>query len=210
MSSQFYTYDHIHSGAPLYSTHGNHAQPGPPPELASSPVMEKPRGRPRRSTKNNNSTIGMENSGVSLQGGSSGMSGVGDIEGRSVAIRTKFPVARIKRIMQADEDVGKVAQVTPVVVSKALELFMIALCDKASAQARVRNSKRITAGHLKQAVLHEEQFDFLADIISKVPDIPLPSENSTHSNHGESEDGSVPVKKTRKPRQKRVKDDEGI
>jgi hypothetical protein len=27
-------------------------------------------------------------------------------------IKTKFPVARIKRIMQADEDVGKVAQVS--------------------------------------------------------------------------------------------------
>lgn len=34
-------------------------------------------------------------------------------------IRTKFPVARIKRIMQSDEDVGKVAQVTPIVVSKS-------------------------------------------------------------------------------------------
>jgi hypothetical protein len=31
---------------------------------------------------------------------------------RSVNIKTKFPVARIKRIMQADEDVGKVAQVS--------------------------------------------------------------------------------------------------
>ncbi|PWW77490.1 histone-fold-containing protein, partial [Tuber magnatum] len=89
-----------------------------------------------------------------------------------VVIKTKFPVARIKRIMQADEDVGKVAQVTPVVVSKALELFMVSLCDKAALQARMRNSKRITAGHLKEAVLHEDQFDFLAEIIAKVPDIP--------------------------------------
>jgi hypothetical protein len=31
-------------------------------------------------------------------------------------VKTKFPVARIKRIMQADEEVGKVAQVTPVAV----------------------------------------------------------------------------------------------
>jgi Dr1-associated corepressor len=36
----------------------------------------------------------------------------------SVLVKTKFPVARIKRIMQADEDVGKVAQVTPVIVCK--------------------------------------------------------------------------------------------
>lgn len=35
-----------------------------------------------------------------------------------IEVRTKFPVARIKRIMQADEDVGKVAQVTPVAVCK--------------------------------------------------------------------------------------------
>lgn len=35
-------------------------------------------------------------------------------------VRTKFPVARIKRIMQSDEDVGKVAQVTPVVVCESL------------------------------------------------------------------------------------------
>ena len=33
-----------------------------------------------------------------------------------VNITVHFPVARIKRIMQADDDVGKVAQVTPVVV----------------------------------------------------------------------------------------------
>lgn len=33
-----------------------------------------------------------------------------------IRVATKFPVARIKRIMQADEDVGKVAQVTPTAV----------------------------------------------------------------------------------------------
>lgn len=36
--------------------------------------------------------------------------------GEGIEVKTKFPVARIKRIMQADEDVGKVAQVTPIAV----------------------------------------------------------------------------------------------
>jgi len=40
----------------------------------------------------------------------------------SITIKNHFPVARIKRIMQADDDVGKVAQVTPVVVCKARSL----------------------------------------------------------------------------------------
>jgi len=34
--------------------------------------------------------------------------------------KSRFPVARIKKIMQADEDVGKVAQVTPVAVCMSL------------------------------------------------------------------------------------------
>lgn len=112
-----------------------------------------------------------------------------------------------------------ILQVTPVVVSKALELFMIALCDKASAQARQRNSKRITAGHLKQAVLQEEQFDFLAEIIAKVPDIPLPaaadSGNGGNCSSGgggpESEDAApqpTSAKKPRKPRTRKVKGDD--
>ncbi|PYI07680.1 histone-fold-containing protein [Aspergillus sclerotiicarbonarius CBS 121057] len=89
-----------------------------------------------------------------------------------VEVKTKFPVARIKRIMQADEDVGKVAQVTPIAVSKALELFMISLVTKAAKEAKDRNSKRVTASHLKQAVVKDEVLDFLADIIAKVPDQP--------------------------------------
>ncbi|KAL4941286.1 hypothetical protein BDV06DRAFT_194757, partial [Aspergillus oleicola] len=90
----------------------------------------------------------------------------------SIEVKTKFPVARIKRIMQADEDVGKVAQVTPIAVSKALELFMISLVTKAAKEAKDRNSKRVTASHLKQAVAKDEVLDFLADIIARIPDQP--------------------------------------
>ncbi|KAK2748679.1 hypothetical protein FQN55_004232 [Onygenales sp. PD_40] len=89
-----------------------------------------------------------------------------------IEVKTKFPVARIKRIMQADEDVGKVAQVTPIAVSKALELFMISLVTKAAQEARDRSSKRVTAVHLKEAIGKDEVLDFLADIIAKVPDQP--------------------------------------
>jgi len=37
-------------------------------------------------------------------------------DGGTSGWKPRFPVARIKKIMQADEDVGKVAQVTPVAV----------------------------------------------------------------------------------------------
>ncbi|KAL8949922.1 MAG: hypothetical protein Q9222_004011 [Ikaeria aurantiellina] len=92
-----------------------------------------------------------------------------------IKVATKFPVARIKRIMQADEDVGKVAQVTPTAVS--LELFMISVVTKAANVAKDKSSKRVTAAHLKQAMTNDEQLDFLADIIAKVPDAPAPKKD---------------------------------
>lgn len=56
--------------------------------------------------------------------GSSGVKGNGLGPSQGIEIKTKFPVARIKRIMQADEEVGKVAQVTPVAVCKSSSLPM--------------------------------------------------------------------------------------
>jgi hypothetical protein len=97
-----------------------------------------------------------------------------------VVLKTSFPVARIKRIMQADEDIGKVAQVTPHAVSRALELFMIKLITASADQARggpasaaaSKGPKRVLAQHLKRAIQADETFDFLTDIIAKVPDAP--------------------------------------
>ncbi|KAF1847673.1 DNA polymeras-like protein epsilon subunit C [Cucurbitaria berberidis CBS 394.84] len=118
-----------------------------------------------------------------------------------INIRNHFPVARIKRIMQADDDVGKVAQVTPVVVSKALELFMISLVTKAAAEAKSRNSKRVGAVHLKQAITKNEQFDFLNDIVSKVADAPEKSEHDAMDVDGKK-------KKAPSRRKKKTDDDD--
>jgi hypothetical protein len=86
----------------------------------------------------------------------------------NIQIRTKFPVARIKRIMQADDDVGKVAQVTPVAVNKALELFMIALVTASAQKARDGGGKRVGAQHLKSVIEGEEKWDFLGEIVARV------------------------------------------
>ncbi|KAL7753306.1 hypothetical protein RI367_001081 [Sorochytrium milnesiophthora] len=84
--------------------------------------------------------------------------------------KTKFPVARIKKIMQLDEDVGKVAQATPVLISKALELFMQQLLDESTVEAKARNCKRITPCHMKEAIVKIEHFDFLRELVQAVPD----------------------------------------
>lgn len=84
-------------------------------------------------------------------------------------IKTHFPAARIKKIMQSDEDIGKVAQATPVVVGRALEIFMANLVEAAIIEARKSGVKRIGASHIRAAVENTEQFDFLVDVVEKYP-----------------------------------------
>lgn len=120
--------------------------------------------------------------------------------------------------MQADEDVGKVAQVTPHVVSRALELFMIKLISASAAQARGtaqgggsgKGPKRVLAQHMKKAVQADDTFDFLADIIDKVPDAPAKGKKEAAS---DSEEGasapsaSKPGPKKRGRKRKESSDD---
>ncbi|KAJ1375710.1 hypothetical protein SESBI_50703, partial [Sesbania bispinosa] len=97
---------------------------------------------------------------------------------------TRFPAARIKKIMQADEDVGKIALAVPVLVSKALELFLQDLCDRTYEITLQRGAKTMNALHLKHCVQSYNVFDFLRDIVSRVPDY-----GHGHG-HGHSEAGA--------------------
>jgi len=83
---------------------------------------------------------------------------------------TKFPVARIKKIMQKDDEVGKVAQATPVVISKALELFLSNVVEEAYKVTISRNASRVEPHHLKHAILNTPLLDFLKDLVEAVPD----------------------------------------
>lgn len=111
--------------------------------------------------------------------------------------------------MQADEDIGKVAQVTPQVVSRALELFMIKLISASAAQAQGpatagggggKGPKRILAQHMKKAVAADETFDFLQDIIAKVPDAPTKGKKEAGSDSEEGASGGKAPKKRGKKR----------
>ncbi|KAJ2548026.1 hypothetical protein EV175_004989 [Coemansia sp. RSA 1933] len=84
--------------------------------------------------------------------------------------KTKFPVARIKKIMQMDEEVGKMSQATPVLISKSLELFMQSIIDDVSKHARVCNARKISTTHLKRCIETTESYDFLKDVVESVVD----------------------------------------
>jgi len=96
-------------------------------------------------------------------------------------------MARIKKIMQADEDVGKIAQATPILVSKCLEMFLQDLINKTSEETRQKHGRTMTLSHLKQCVHVHPAFDFLIPLSEKVPDI---SEKAERRGRPKREDSS--------------------
>ncbi|KAI0065214.1 hypothetical protein BV25DRAFT_1799128 [Artomyces pyxidatus] len=137
---------------------------------------------------------------------------------------TKFPVARIKKIMQKDEEVGKVAQATPIVIctsailstgmqdakadttpAKALELFLQMIIDEASSVTVARGSKKVEAYHLKHAVETTEMLDFLKEIVEPVPD---PSQGGKIALEVPMDDAGAPAKRSRKGKKPAKADDE--
>lgn len=104
----------------------------------------------------------------------------------------RFPPARIKKIMQTDEEIGKVAAAVPVIISRALELFLESLLKKACQVTQSRNAKTMTTSHLKQCIELEQQFDFLKDLVASVPDM----QGDGEDNHLDGDKGS---RRGRKP-----------
>ncbi|XP_028917372.1 dr1-associated corepressor isoform X1 [Ornithorhynchus anatinus] len=98
----------------------------------------------------------------------------------------RFPPARIKKIMQTDEEIGKVAAAVPVIISRALELFLESLLKKACQVTQARNAKTMTTSHLKQCIELEQQFDFLKDLVASVPDM----QGDGEDNHVDGDKGT--------------------
>jgi Dr1-associated corepressor len=92
--------------------------------------------------------------------------------------------------MQADEDIGKVAQATPTAAAKALELFMASLTVKAAQEATNAGTKRITVNHLKAAIARDSNFDFLTSICESAADEEKSGGGGGKKGRGKSEDVS--------------------
>lgn len=96
----------------------------------------------------------------------------------------RFPAGRIKKIMQTDEEVGKVAQAVPVIISRTLELFVESLLTKTLRITNARNAKTLSPSHMKQCIISESRFDFLRDLVKNIPDIGVNEEQLSGSEAG--------------------------
>ncbi|KAM7535230.1 hypothetical protein Aperf_G00000102415 [Anoplocephala perfoliata] len=104
----------------------------------------------------------------------------------------KFPTARIKKIMQLDDEIGKLSATVPPVVSRALELFVEQLLTKAYNLTVSRNSKTILPIYLKEAIEEEEVFEFLKPIVSHISSSKEADDLKGRTNPGDLEGGPKP------------------
>ncbi|XP_034107576.1 dr1-associated corepressor homolog [Drosophila nasuta] len=110
----------------------------------------------------------------------------------------RFPAGRIKKIMQSDEEVGKVAQAVPIIISRTLELFVESLLTKTLRITTSRNAKTLSPSHMKQCIMSEQRFDFLKELVRNIPDISVAeeacnyNEDDVHSSEEQYPDSDTP------------------
>jgi len=85
---------------------------------------------------------------------------------------------------------------------------MITLVVKGAAEAKAHNSKRVTAQHLKAALMNDGQFDFLTEICDSVPDEgPKKGRAKSDAKSEDSDEGDIGgIKKKSKGGKKRKAD----
>ncbi|XP_051135297.1 nuclear transcription factor Y subunit C-2 [Andrographis paniculata] len=98
-----------------------------------------------------------------------------------------LPLARIKKIMKADEDVRMISAEAPVVFAKACEMFILELTLRSWIHTEENKRRTLQKNDIAAAIARTDVFDFLVDIIPRDDDatsarsgttgagIPLPS-----------------------------------
>ena len=99
---------------------------------------------------------------------------------RKSSINTRFPLARIKKIIQKNEEIGKIAHSVPFLIAKGLEHFLENILNDVKTEFPGPNEK-LSPSHLKEVIKKNSNCEFLAEIFKEVEDLDdLKSVSYTH------------------------------
>ncbi|XP_047341447.1 nuclear transcription factor Y subunit C-1-like [Impatiens glandulifera] len=79
----------------------------------------------------------------------------------------QLPLARIKKIMKADEDVRMISAEAPILFSKACELFILELTIRSWIHAEENKRRTLQKNDIAAAITRTDIFDFLVDIVPR-------------------------------------------
>nr|BAD15085.1 CCAAT-box binding factor HAP5 homolog [Daucus carota] len=78
-----------------------------------------------------------------------------------------LPLARIKKIMKADEDVRMISSEAPVIFAKACEMFILELTMRSWLLTEENKRRTLQKNDIAAAISRTDIFDFLVDIIPR-------------------------------------------
>uniref|UniRef100_A0A7N0SX38 Core Histone H2A/H2B/H3 domain-containing protein n=1 Tax=Kalanchoe fedtschenkoi TaxID=63787 RepID=A0A7N0SX38_KALFE len=84
----------------------------------------------------------------------------------------QLPLARIKKIMKADEDVRMISAEAPILFAKACELFILELTIRSWLHAEENKRRTLQKNDIAAAITRTDIFDFLVDIVPRSEDDP--------------------------------------
>ncbi|XP_029350244.1 dr1-associated corepressor isoform X2 [Echeneis naucrates] len=87
--------------------------------------------------------------------------------GQKRRYNVRFPPSRVKKIMQRDTEVGRIAMAVPVIISRALEMFLKSLLTKTCVITQAKLSTVVSLSHMKQCIESEKLFHFLKDLVER-------------------------------------------
>ncbi|GLJ49223.1 hypothetical protein SUGI_1039410 [Cryptomeria japonica] len=90
-----------------------------------------------------------------------------EIEQASDFKNHQLPLARIKKIMKADEDVRMISAEAPVLFAKACEMFILELTLRSWIHAEENKRRTLQKNDIAAAITRTDIFDFLVDIVPR-------------------------------------------
>ncbi|KAF3793512.1 Nuclear transcription factor Y subunit C-3 [Nymphaea thermarum] len=78
-----------------------------------------------------------------------------------------LPLARIKKIMKADEDVRMISAEAPIVFAKACEMFILELTLRSWIHTEENKRRTLQKNDIAAAITRNDIFDFLVDIVPR-------------------------------------------
>ena len=78
-----------------------------------------------------------------------------------------LPLARIKKIMKADEDVRMISAEAPVIFAKACEMFVLELTLRSWMHTEENKRRTLQRNDIAAAITRTDVYDFLVDIIPR-------------------------------------------
>ncbi|KAJ1387453.1 hypothetical protein SESBI_39975 [Sesbania bispinosa] len=99
--------------------------------------------------------------------GSPGMVVSSEIEKVTDFKNHSLPLARIKKIMKADEDVRMISAEAPVVFARACEMFILELTLRSWNHTEENKRRTLQKNDIAAAITRTDIFDFLVDIVPR-------------------------------------------